>query len=113
MRQRRCWRQHLAGILQLNLSNGFAIPPNVRPWPSIRRTWEEIDEQSSITAEQRLDRVTGAAQRMLGKMAPAPMRERVGAPPILDTFAELDHYQTRGQWLPCRPDCPRFPGTPG
>ncbi len=85
---------HLAGILQLNLSNGFAIPPNVRPWPSIR-PWEEIDEQSLITAEQRLDRVTGAAQRMLGKMAPAPMRELFGAPPILDTFAELDHYQTR------------------
>ncbi|WP_309294310.1 nucleotide disphospho-sugar-binding domain-containing protein [Azonexus sp.] len=85
---------HLAGIPHLAIGNGFAIPPAVSPWPSIR-PWEEIPEETLREAEARLNRVTDAAQIAQGHAATVRMRELFGADDILDTVAELDHYGER------------------
>jgi len=85
---------HLAGIPHMAIGNGFAIPPAISPWPSIR-PWEKIPDEPLIAAEQRLDRVTEAAQKALGHAVPVRMRELFGTRDVLDTFAELDHYGKR------------------
>jgi UDP:flavonoid glycosyltransferase YjiC (YdhE family) len=85
---------HLAGTPHMAIGNGFAIPPNVTPWPSIR-PWEAIPDSALLEAEQRLDQVTEAAQKTLGRSAPVRMRELFGTHDPLDTFAELDHYGER------------------
>lgn len=85
---------HLAGVPHLAVGNGFAIPPAISPWPSIR-PWEKIPDEALIAAEQRLDRVTEAAQKALGHAEPVRMRALFGTRHELDTFAELDHYGER------------------
>jgi UDP:flavonoid glycosyltransferase YjiC (YdhE family) len=83
-----------ASVLHLAVGNGFAIPPAVSPWPSIR-PWEAVPEEALLAAEARLDRVAKAAQRLLGQRQPLRMRECFAAQDVLDTFAELDHYGAR------------------
>jgi UDP:flavonoid glycosyltransferase YjiC (YdhE family) len=85
---------HLADIPHLAIGNGFAIPPAISPWPSIR-PWETISDETLWVAEQRLDRVTKAAQMALGHAKPVSLRKLFGNPHSLDTFAELDHYGER------------------
>lgn len=85
---------HLAGIPHLAVGNGFAIPPAIFPWPSIR-PWEQIPDEDLVAAEQRLDRVTEATQKLFGHVAPVRIRDVFGAHDVLDTFAELDHYGAR------------------
>ena len=85
-----------AEITHLSIGNGFAIPPAVSPWPSIR-PWEEISDQALATAEARLDRVTEVAQKTLGHTTAIRVRDLFGTHDILDTFAELDHYGARPQ----------------
>jgi len=85
---------HRAGIPHVDVGNGFAIPPTISPWPSIR-PWEEIPGQDLLTAEQRLDQTTEEAQQALGHDDPARVRELFGPGDVLDTFAELDHYGRR------------------
>lgn len=84
----------LANIPHLSIGNGFAIPPAVSPWPSIR-PWEAVSDQALMAAEERLDRVLEAAQKALGHASAVRMRDLFGAHDILDTFAELDHYGAR------------------
>lgn len=84
----------LAEIPHLAIGNGFAIPPAVSPWPSIR-PWEAVSDQALMTVEARLDRVTEAAQEALGFAKTVRVRELFGLHDILDTFAELDHYGAR------------------
>lgn len=86
----------LAEIPHLAIGNGFAIPPAVSPWPSIR-PWEAVSDQALATAEARLDRVTDAAQKALGHTTAVRVRDLFGEHDILDTFAELDHYGARAQ----------------
>lgn len=82
------------GIPHVAIGNGFTIPPDVAPWPSIR-PWEAIADVALVEAEQRLDQVVEAAQKTLGRSAPVRMRELFGTHDVLDTFAELDHYGER------------------
>lgn len=84
----------LAEIPHLSIGNGFAIPPAVAPWPSIR-PWETVSDQSLTTAETRLDRVLDAAQKALGHARTVRARDLFAEHDILDTFAELDHYGAR------------------
>jgi UDP:flavonoid glycosyltransferase YjiC (YdhE family) len=83
-----------ADIPHMAIGNGFAIPPAVSPWPSIR-PWESISDEILVAAEHRLDRMTEAAQKALGCAASVRMREVYGEGDVLDTFAELDHYGPR------------------
>ncbi|MDP2221112.1 MAG: UDP-glucuronosyltransferase [Hydrogenophaga sp.] len=84
----------LAGIPHMAIGTGFAIPPDVRPWPSIR-PWEAIDDAALVAAEHQLDQVTAAAQKTLGRSALVRVRELFDTNDVLDTFAELDHYGAR------------------
>ena len=84
----------LARIPHLSIGNGFAIPPALSPWPSIR-PWEAVSDQALATAEARLDRVLDAAQQALSYTRTVRVRDLFGAHDILDTFAELDHYGAR------------------
>lgn len=84
----------LADVPHLSIGNGFAIPPAVAPWPSIR-PWETVPAQALTTAETRLDHVLDAAQKALGHTRAVRVRDLFGAHDILDTFAELDHYGAR------------------
>ncbi len=84
----------LADIPYLSIGNGFAIPPDVFPWPSIR-PWEAVSKRALSTAEHRLDHVVATAQKALGHSRAVRMRDLFGARDILDTFAELDHYGPR------------------
>ena len=84
----------LTDIPHLAIGNGFAIPPDVSPWPSIR-PWEMVSDQALATAEVRLDRVIEAAQKALGHTRAVSARDLFGEHDILDTFAELDHYGAR------------------
>lgn len=84
----------LAEIPHLSIGNGFAIPPAVSPWPSIR-PWETVSDQALATAEARLNRVTDAALRAMGHTRTVCVRDLFGEHDILDTFAELDHYGAR------------------
>lgn len=84
----------LASIPHLSIGNGFAIPPTVSPWPSIR-PWETVPDQALATAETKLDHVLDAAQKALGRPRAVRVRDLFGAHDILDTFAELDHYGAR------------------
>lgn len=85
---------YLAETPHLSIGNGFPIPPPVYPWPSIR-PWETVTDQTLMTAEARLDRVTEAAQKALGYTTKVHVRDLFGSYDVLDTFAELDHYGTR------------------
>ncbi|MBK1680399.1 glycosyltransferase [Rhodocyclus tenuis] len=87
---------HLAGIPHLAIGNGFAIPPVVSPWPSIR-PWEDVSYEALVDAEEQLDGVLDAAQKLLGYATAVRVRDLFGANDILDTFAELDHYGARLQ----------------
>lgn len=84
----------LTDISHLSIGNGFAIPPDVSPWPSIR-PWETVSDQALVTAEAMLDRVLDTAQKALGHARTVRIRDLFGAYDILDTFAELDHYGAR------------------
>jgi UDP:flavonoid glycosyltransferase YjiC (YdhE family) len=86
----------LADIPHLAIGNGFAVPPVISPWPSIR-PWEKASDQDLAKAEARLDRVVDAAQKTLGYAKTVRMRNLFGAHDVLDTFAELDHYGARPQ----------------
>lgn len=85
---------HLAGIPHVSIGNGFAIPPDCSPWPSIR-PWETISNEALVAAETALNEVTQAAQETLGYPTPATIRTVFAGPHVLDTFAELDHYGER------------------
>lgn len=84
----------LVDVAHLSIGNGFVIPPNISPWPSIR-PWEAVSDQTLTTAETRLDRVLDAALKALGHTRTLRARDLFGEHDILDTFAELDHYGAR------------------
>lgn len=84
----------LAESPHLSICNGFAVPPAVSRWPSIR-PWEAISDQALAIVEARLDCVLGAAQKALGHAKTVRVRDLFGAHDILDTFTEPDHYGAR------------------
>lgn len=84
----------LMDIPHLSIGNGFAIPPDVSPWPSIR-PWDTVSSQILATAEARVNQAMDVAQKMLGHSRTVRVRDLFETHDILDTFAELDHYGVR------------------
>lgn len=83
----------LAEIPALAIGNGFAIPPEATPWPSIR-PWEEVPIARLDYAERSVESTIAIAAKGLGKVMPS-LRPCFGANALLDTFPELDHYGAR------------------
>lgn len=84
----------LADVPHLSIGNGFPIPPDVYPWPSIR-PWEDIPEVSLSAAEAVLDGVIAASIKAIGISKEVRTRNLFSSCDILDTFEELDHYGPR------------------
>src|SRR5690554_4515727 len=84
----------LAGLPHAAIENGFAVPPPVMPWPSIR-PFENISDARLNAAEDMLDESVSKACRALGFSTPPQLRDVYGSRDLLDTFAELDHYGFR------------------
>lgn len=85
-----------AGIPHLAIGNGFAVPPAVSPWPSMR-PWDAVAEERLLAAESRLDGVLKAAWPHSGRQRSPRMRQLFGSHDVLDTFPELDHYDRQGR----------------
>jgi len=83
----------LADVPALPIGNGFAIPPEVTPWPSIR-SWEAVASARLEEAERRLQGVIASACAELG-WSDISLRACFGANALLNTFPELDHYGDR------------------
>lgn len=85
----------LMNIPHLAIGNGFAIPPAITPWPSIR-PWEQISADRLRDAETTLDLAVATA--MSRGRNPAALNMRALFRPahdLLDTFPEMDHYGVR------------------
>src|SRR5690606_26061110 len=82
------------GIPRLSIGNGFAVPPQRSPWPSIRPD-ANVSPSRLSAVEGQLDRQVAQAHNCLGWRASLRVRELFSPVDLLDTFAELDHYGYR------------------
>ncbi|MDI1278936.1 nucleotide disphospho-sugar-binding domain-containing protein [Methylobacter sp.] len=88
---------HIAKIPAVCIDNGFGLPPNIAPLPSIR-SWESITEQRLQHAEEKVLCSINSVCRAFG----GPALERLAdlfniEGTVLTTFAELDHYGRRNE----------------
>lgn len=84
----------LSGIPHVAIGNGFAIPPEVSPLPSIR-PWEAISEDRLARADRRLRERLNQVAAATGYTHPIGLSDLFGRNSLLDTFPELDHYGVR------------------
>ncbi len=84
----------MRGIPHLAIGNGFAVPPDVSPLPSIR-PWESIATDRLARADSAVDAAITGAAAAHGNDSPLTLRNLFGSHDLLDTFAELDHYPER------------------
>lgn len=86
----------IAGVPAVQFGNGFEIPPDTAPLPSIR-PWEPLDEAHLRRSEERAVRAINSciecfqSQQFLTCLADLFQTEAQ----ILATFSELDHYGPR------------------
>lgn len=86
---------YMAGIPAIQIGNGFEIPPNKYPFPSIR-PWETITKTRLMQAETRvletLNRICKDYHRPCFDTVQSFMRCSTS---LLASFSELDHYGAR------------------
>jgi hypothetical protein len=85
---------HISGRIGIALGNGFEIPPDIEPMPTIR-PWQQYSEDRLMASERRVLADINAVVKHLGGKSYARLGEMFPANPILTTFAELDHYGQR------------------
>jgi UDP:flavonoid glycosyltransferase YjiC (YdhE family) len=85
----------ISGVPHLAIGNGFALPPDVSPLPSIR-PWEEIPESRLLAAGNAADEAIACVAERFGYRQSIALRNLYGPQDLLDTFPELDHYPQRG-----------------
>lgn len=85
----------ISGVPHLAIGNGFTLPPDVSPLPSIR-PWEDIPTSRLIAAGTAVDEAISRVAKRLGYCLPITLRNLFGPQDLLDTFIELDHYSERG-----------------
>jgi UDP-N-acetylglucosamine:LPS N-acetylglucosamine transferase len=83
------------GLPQLNLANGFQVPPAARPLPPLR-WWQKAPPARLLDSEQQVVHVANQVLFELG----APPVEGVldilsGGADVFATLPELDHYPSR------------------
>lgn len=85
----------IAKIPVVCIDNGFGLPPNTVPLPSIR-VWEPVTEQRLHHAEQTVLRSINSVSRALGGVELERLTDLFNTEEtVLTTFAELDHYGPR------------------
>lgn len=83
----------ISGLPALPMGNGFDIPPQRTPMPSIR-PWEIVPEERLIRAETLVCETLDVVAMTLGGKPLARLCD-LFANPVLATFPELDHYGPR------------------
>lgn len=85
---------HIAGRIGIALGNGFEIPPNSEPMPTIR-PWQPYSKDRLMTSERKVLADINAVVADLGGKSFARLGEMFPVNPIFASFAELDHYGQR------------------
>ena len=85
---------HVAGCIGVAFGNGFEIPPDIEPMPTIR-SWQQYSEDRLMASQRRVLSDINAVVVELGGKEFARLGEIFPANPIFGTFAELDHYGQR------------------
>lgn len=84
-------------IAVLPIGNGFEIPPDASPMPSIR-VWEKVETARLARSEARVLQAINACIGRSGR--PRPLQRLADLfheqPAVIATFPELDHYRDRG-----------------
>jgi len=84
----------IAGVAAIALGNGFEIPPDMEPMPTIY-PWKQYTEHRLMASQRKVLGDINAVVAELGGRAYARLGEVFSATPIFGTFAELDHYGQR------------------
>lgn len=85
---------HIAGCVGIAFGNGFEIPPDVEPMPSIR-SWQRYTEEHLMASQRRVLADINAVVVELGGINYPRLGEIFSANQIFTTFSELDHYGPR------------------
>ncbi len=85
---------HIAGCIRIAFGNGFEIPPDIEPMPTIR-SWQQYSEDRLMASQRRVLADINAVVIELGGKGFARLGEIFTNNPIFATFAELDHYGQR------------------
>lgn len=85
---------HIAGRIGIALGNGFEIPPDSEPMPTIR-PWQSYSKDRLMASERKMLADINAVVADLGGKSFARLGKMFPVKPILTTFAELDHYGQR------------------
>lgn len=83
------------GLPQINLANGFQLPPPGRPLPPLR-WWLKAPPVRLLDSEQQVVHVANQVLYELGAPPVGGMRELLSCNDVLATLPELDHYPNRG-----------------
>jgi hypothetical protein len=87
---------HIAGRIGIAFGNGFEIPPDLEPMPTIR-PWQRYSRDRLLTSQCRVLADINAVVTDLGGIRLARLGLIFPVNPIFATFVELDHYgQRRG-----------------
>jgi|WetSurMetagenome_2_1015567.scaffolds.fasta_scaffold18452_2 hypothetical protein len=84
----------IAGCLGVAFGNGFEIPPDIEPMPTIR-SWQKYSDDRLMASQRRVLTDINAVVVELGGKDFARLGEIFPVNPIFGTFAELDHYGQR------------------
>jgi UDP:flavonoid glycosyltransferase YjiC (YdhE family) len=84
----------IAGIAAIPLGNGFEIPPDMEPMPTIY-PWRQHTEHRLMASQQKVLADINALVTELGGKPYVRLGEMFSTRPIFGTFAELDHYGQR------------------
>lgn len=85
---------HLMGVPHVAIGNGFAIPPDQSPLPSIR-PWENVSAQRLQDADQRLQQSLDALVARFATTRQIALQNLFRENCLLDTFPEFDNYGHR------------------
>lgn len=85
----------LAGIPCLRMDTGFAVPPDVAPWPCFR-PWLKVSRHQLLAGENRMLATVNELRADYGRRGHEQLFQAVRADvTLLTTVPELDHYPVR------------------
>lgn len=85
---------HITRRVAVPFGNGFEIPPDSEPMPSIR-PWKDLSRERLLASERRVLTDINAVVAHFGAQPYRRLAEIFASSPIFATFEELDHYGPR------------------